>query len=181
MLSTVCVFLFVFLAYLENGRVERTVCLQQIFFQGGEKCYTNFQLLKAAFGEQTMWRTQVLEWGFKLRIIVTCDLYWRCEMLRMPIEKQNRWKCGLSEGTCAQKQKNYFPWSWWHVRNSLGSFQSSLNDDLNRCHIATKFICHLLSEGQKGNHVSLCQDLQERLERDPVFFLKIFAHDEMWF
>jgi len=47
---------------------------------------------------------------------------------------------------------------------SFGSFHSSLNYSKNRCHIATKFITHLLSDGQEGNHVSNCQDLQERLD-----------------
>jgi len=33
---------------------------------------------------------------------------------------------------------------------SFGSFQSSLNYNQNRCHIATKFITHVLSEGRRG-------------------------------
>jgi hypothetical protein len=36
----------------------------------------------------------------------------------------------------------------------------------------------LLSEEQEY-HVNVCQDLQERLERDPQFLLKIITGDEM--
>jgi hypothetical protein len=44
---------------------------------------------------------------------------------------------------------------------------------------ASIFMPCLLSEEQKFNHVSTCQDLQGRLQR-PKFFLKIIAGVEMW-
>jgi hypothetical protein len=33
---------------------------------------------------------------------------------------------------------------------------------------------------QKENHVITCQDLQERLEKDPEFLLEVLIGDEMW-
>lgn len=40
------------------------------------------------------------------------------------------------------------------------------------------FVPHLLIEKQKENCVNTCHDLQEALERDPNFLLKIIMRDE---
>jgi hypothetical protein len=50
---------------------------------------------------------------------------------------------------------------------SFGSVQSNLKDNLNMRQISAKFVPCLLNEEQKENHVIICQDLQERHERDP--------------
>jgi len=42
----------------------------------------------------------------------------------------------------------------------------------------TKFVLTVLSKEQKENCFSVCQDLQERFERDPEFLLKIITCDE---
>jgi hypothetical protein len=41
-------------------------------------------------------------------------------------------------------------------------------------------MAHLVHEEQKGNRVSMHQDLQGRLERGPEFLLKIVTGDETW-
>ena len=35
------------------------------------------------------------------------------------IDTQNRWNCGLSEGTCPWKLRNHSLWSWKHVGNFI--------------------------------------------------------------
>jgi len=55
-----------------------------------------------------------------------------------------------------------------------------LTDSLNMRCTANKFASCVLSEEQKTNCVVVCQDLQERLERDPEFALKNITGDEMW-
>jgi hypothetical protein len=45
--------------------------------------------------------------------------------------------------------------------------------------IAAKFVLCLLIEEQKENYVSTCQDIQERLERDAEFIVKVITGDEM--
>jgi hypothetical protein len=52
---------FVILAYLENGRLERTACLHQILLKRGENATETIKILKVAFGEQTEGRTEVFE------------------------------------------------------------------------------------------------------------------------
>ena len=55
-----------------------------------------------------------------------------------------------------------------------------LTDSLNMRCTAYKFVSYVLSEEQKTNCVIVCQDLQERLERDAEFTLKNITGDEMW-
>jgi hypothetical protein len=62
----------------------------------------------------------------------------------------------------------------------FGSLQIILKGNLNIRHIAAKFVAHLVHEKLKENLVSMHQDLQGRLERGPVFLLKIVTGDEMW-
>jgi hypothetical protein len=53
LLSNVLLGTFVILAYLQNGRLERTVCLQTRL-STWEKHYETSELLQAAFEEETM-------------------------------------------------------------------------------------------------------------------------------
>jgi hypothetical protein len=46
--------------------------------------------------------------------------------------------------------------------------------------ITAKFMPHLMSEEQMENRVSMCQDLQGRLERDPEYLSKIITSSETW-
>jgi len=53
-----------------------------------------------------------------------------------------------------------------------------LKDNVN---IAANFMPHKLSEQQKENLVETCQDIQERLEREPEFLFKmITGADKTW-
>jgi hypothetical protein len=62
----------------------------------------------------------------------------------------------------------------------LVSVEIVLTDSLNMRFTASKIVSCELSEEQKTNCVIACQDLQERLERDSEFALKIITGDEMW-
>jgi hypothetical protein len=63
---------------------------------------------------------------------------------------------------------------------SCESVQNILNDNLNMSRIATIFMSHLLDAKQKENHVNAGHDLQDRLQTDPEFLLKITTGIEMW-
>jgi len=53
LLSNILLGTFVILAYLENGRLERKVCLQTRL-SAGKKHYKTSEMLQAAFEEETM-------------------------------------------------------------------------------------------------------------------------------
>jgi hypothetical protein len=63
----VCVVPHAILAYLENGRLERTVCLHQILLKLGKDDTESFEMLKVAFGEQVMGRTTIFQWFCKFK------------------------------------------------------------------------------------------------------------------
>jgi hypothetical protein len=53
----------VILAYLENGKLQRTACLHQILLQNwGENTMEISRVVKIAFAEQTVGRTLVFDW-----------------------------------------------------------------------------------------------------------------------
>jgi len=64
---------------------------------------------------------------------------------------------------------------------SIWDLQSILKDNMKMYVMATKLMPCLLGELQKEIHVSTCQDIPERLKRNPEFFLKIMTTgDETW-
>jgi len=52
---------------------------------------------------------------------------------------------------------------------SFGSSQAILTAKLNMHHIAAKFVPHVLTEGQKANHVNISQELPDRVSIDENF------------
>jgi len=55
------------LTYVENGRLQQTVCLCQLLPYNKEKYYRNFAALKVALGEQRVGRTQAIQWLSKFK------------------------------------------------------------------------------------------------------------------
>ena len=84
-----------------------------------------------------------------------CDLCQRCQMLGTSIKKQNRWKCSPSEGTC----------SWTEELLSTRLLTCMWKTTLT-CWTATKSVHCVLKVQHKKNQVSMCQDFQDRLEKD---------------
>jgi len=62
----------------------------------------------------------------------------------------------------------------------FGTPQSILKDNMKMYVVVTKLVPCLLGELQKEIHVRTCQDIPERLKRDPEFFLKIMTGGEKW-
>jgi hypothetical protein len=74
----------------------------KLFLRQGKNATETFKLLKIAFGEQTMWRTQVSsdfpsEWD---------NLSWRRPNPQKSTDEQNRGQDGRNEGTASPKQKS---------------------------------------------------------------------------
>ena len=59
------------------------------------------------------------------------------------------------------------------------SVEIILTDGLNMRFTANKFVSCVVSEEQKMNCVIVCQNLQERFERDTEFAMKVITGDEM--
>jgi hypothetical protein len=137
--------------YLQNGTLEKTVCLHQILRYTVEKCYTNFQTLKVAFGEQIMGWTQVFEWFSILKSNVTSaeglpnawNAHWWAKQKKMCIDWMN-----LS----LKQKKETLPMKFLkHVRNFIW-VSSDHPERWSQHGSVTKFMPHFLSKKQ-DNHV----------------------------
>ena len=53
-------------------------CLPEMLLGIGEKCYGNFEMMEAAFGEESMGRTQVSEWFSKFKSGTNFGEYAKC-------------------------------------------------------------------------------------------------------
>jgi histone-lysine N-methyltransferase SETMAR len=63
---------------------------------------------------------------------------------------------------------------------SYGVFQEILTENLNMCHIATKFVPQILTNDQKQRRVNVCIELREKANEDPTFISRIIMGDESW-
>jgi hypothetical protein len=61
------------------------------------------------------------------------------------------------------------------VKQSYGTCQRILSDELNMRSIAAKFVPRLLSNDQKEHRVAVCSELKEPTENDPNFISAIIT------
>jgi hypothetical protein len=112
-----------------------------------------------------------------------CDIskwYW---VFRKSILEQIGWKCGINQGTCSWKYTIHDLAN--EVGISIGSYQSILTQGLNMQQIATKFVPCLLTDEERQNHPSVCQ---EELQRDSTVSFVTFlfswtssSHRRRWY
>ena len=57
---------------------------------------------------------------------------------------------------------------------------SIVNENLEMRKVCTKMLPKLLSEDQKQQRVTVCQDIIERLEDDPDLLGRVITGDESW-
>lgn len=69
-----------------------------------------------------------------------CVLCWKCWILRVSSSKQNRQRCGSSEGTCLWKQKSNYLWFDNVLEISFGSLGRILKDYQNM-HLISPYLC----------------------------------------
>lgn len=113
--------------------------------QLGKNATETYQMLKLAFEDHTMGRTQVFEWFAKLKSGVTCVK--DAERAGRPSTSKT------DENELVHENRRITIRELADTINiSFGSVQSILKDNLNMCRIAAKFVPHLLSEEQKSCH-----------------------------
>jgi hypothetical protein len=55
-----------------------------------------------------------------------------------------------------------------------------VTENLNRRHIAAKFVPQFLTNDQKQRHVNVCLEPREKANEDPTFISRIITGDESW-
>ena len=139
------------------------------------ECY---EMLKTAFGEQAMGRSQTFQWFSRFKAgrssidndersgrPVCSSTPEVIERVRQIIREDRRLTIdevsmlvGISHGTC----------------------HKILPEDLKMRHVASKFVPRFLSVDQKQHRLDVCLDLKENSANDPSFLSNVITGDETW-
>jgi hypothetical protein len=156
---------------------EQCICFNFALNQGKNAMET-FEMLKVCFGEETMGGKQVFEWFSKFKSSVTSVEDAKC--LGCPLTSKRDENVDRENGLVHKNGRITIREVANMLEISYESVQSILKGNVYMCGIAAEFVPCLLSEEQNENHVSTCQDLQGKHERDPEFLLKIITGGETW-
>jgi len=135
-----------------------------------------FEMLKQAFGDSCMSRSQTFEWfgRFKNGRISTAndDRSGRTSMVTTP-SKVEQVRAAVNQdchctihNLCAEVGIGY------------GSCQRILTEQLNMHQIAAKFVPRVLTHDQKDSRVAICQELKETVINNPTLLLNVITGNE---
>jgi len=133
-------------------------------------------MLKTAFGEQAMGRSQTLQWFSRFKAgrtsidddersgrPVSSSMLEMTERVRQIICRDHR--CTIDEVSML-------------VGISHGTCHKILTEDLKMRHVASKFIPRFLSVDQKQQWLDVCLDHKENAANDPSFLSNVIMGDE---
>jgi transposase len=156
---------------------EQHVCMK-FCFKLGKTFMETFQMLQQAYGEDCLSRRQCYEW------------YQRFKSARTSIEGDLKsGRPSLSTGdNHIEKVRSVIRENHRlivrEVSEEVGVCKSSchtiLTEKLKMHHVAAKFVPRLLTEEQKQNHVTVSQELLDRLNTDENFLKTVITGDETW-
>ena len=154
---------------------EQRVCIK-FCVRLGKTGSETFEMLKQAFGDSCMTRSQTFEWfgRFKNGSSSTAndDRSGQPSMATTPSKLEqvraavNQDRCCTIHDLCAEVGIGY------------GSCQRILTEQLNMHRIAAKFVPRVLTQEQKDSRVALCQELNETVINDPTLLLNVITGDE---
>jgi [histone H3]-lysine36 N-dimethyltransferase SETMAR len=156
---------------------DQRACIQFCFLLNKNAKETH-QMLRQAFKEDAMGRTQVFEWFSRFkkgnmsledetrsgRPLIARNAA-NIEMVNQIIHSDRR----LTIEAIAEETN--ISWS---------SIQEILTEDLNMKRIAAKWVPRLLNDDQKQKRLDVCRDLQNQIQSDPNFLKKVITGDETW-
>jgi len=147
---------------------EQRACIK-FCFKLGKSATEFYEMLKTAFGEQAMGRSQTFQWFSRIKAGITStddDERSGRPVSSSPPEIIERVRqideasmlVGISHGTC----------------NKI------LTEDLKMRLVASKFVSRLLSVDQKQQRLGVCLHLKENAANDPSFLSNVMTGDETW-
>jgi len=156
---------------------EQSACIKFCFKLGkiAAECY---EMLKTAFGEQAMGRSQTFHWFSRFKTgrnstdddersvrPVSSSTPEMTERVRQIIREDRR--CTIDEVSML-------------VGIIHGTCHKILTEDLKMRRVAPKFVPRLLSVDQKQQRLAVCLDLKENAANDPSFLSNVITGDETW-
>ncbi|PNF42428.1 hypothetical protein B7P43_G10554 [Cryptotermes secundus] len=154
---------------------EQLVCIKFCFKLGKTAAETH-QMLKQAFGENSLAQTQIYKWykRFKNGRTLTDD-----------DDRSGRPSTGKTPENVAKVRDLILQDRRLTIQDlcntlglSYGTCQRILSEELNMRRIAEKFMPRLLQNEQKQHRLEVCRELQQQLQEDPNFLSKVVTGDE---
>ena len=156
---------------------EQRACIK-FCFKVGKTATECYEMLKTAFGEQAMGRSQTFQWfsRFKAGRTSTDD-----------DERSGRRVSG-STPEMIERVRQIIREDRSHtiaevcmlVGISHGTCHKILTEDLKMRRVASNFVPTLLSVDQKQQRLDVCLDLKENAVNDPSFLSNVITDDETW-
>jgi len=176
---SLCVYCISHLRFSDIGGMaevdEQRVCIKFCVRLGKTRNET-FEMLKQAFGDSCMSRSQTFEWfgRFKNGRTSTAndDQSGRPSMATTPSKVEqvqaavNQDRRHTIHDLCAEGAIGY------------GSCQQILTEQLNMHRTAAKFVPRVLTHDQKDSQVAICQELKETVINNPTHLLNVITGDE---
>ena len=160
-----------------NEKNEQRVCIK-FCVKLGKSATETFEMLRQAFHDHALGRTQVFEWHARFKSgresVEDDERSGRPVTSRTP-ENVNK----ISELIHEDRRQTINELSAL-VGIGYGVCQEILTEDLNMRRIAAKFVPNLLTGDQRQRRVDVCQELRELASNDRCFLSRIITGDESW-
>ncbi|PNF30777.1 hypothetical protein B7P43_G06188, partial [Cryptotermes secundus] len=157
-------------------RREQRVCIKFCFKHGKTAAETH-QMLKQAFGENSLGQTQTYNWykRFKNGRTSTDD------------DRSGRPSTGTTPENVAKVRDLILQDRRLTIQDlcntlglSYGTCQRILSEELITSWIGAKFVPRLLQNEPKQHRLEVCRELEQQLQEDPNFLSKVVPGDESW-
>ena len=135
-------------------------------------------MLKTAFGEQAVGRSQTFQWfsQFKAGRTSTDD----DERSGRPVSSSTPEMIERVRKIIREDRRHTMDEVSMLVGISHGTCHKILTEDLKMQRVASKFVPRLLSVDQNQQRLDVCLDLKENATNDPSFLSNVITGDETW-
>ena len=157
--------------------VEQRACIK-FCFKVGKTATECYEMLKTAFGEQAMGRSQTFRWfsRFKAGRTSTDD----DESSGPPVSSSTPEMIEGVRQITREDRRRTIDEVRMLVGIRHGTCHNILTEDSKMRRVASKFVPTLLSVDQKQQRLDVCLDLKQNAANDPRFLSNVITGDETW-
>ncbi|XP_054282527.1 protein GVQW3-like [Macrosteles quadrilineatus] len=144
----------------------------------GKNAAETVEMLKTAYKDDAMGKTQVYEW-FSRYINGDMSIQDKPRSGRPSTSRTDENLVKVKEFVLADRRQTIEQISEASGL-SWSSIQRILTEDLNMKRVAAKFVPRALTDFQKERRIEACRDLKQQLEANPDLLSKIITGDKSW-
>ena len=156
---------------------EQRACIK-FYLKLGKTVTEYYEMLKTAFGEQAMGRSQTFQWFSRLkagRISTEDD-----ERSGRPVSSSTPEMIERVPQIIREDRRRTIDEVSMLAGISHGTCHKILTEDLKMRRVASKFLPRLLSIDQKQQRLDVCLELNENSANDPILLSKDIMGDKTW-